>query len=312
MKKLDFIIVGAQKCATTTIHKYLEEHPNVDLPLDKEAPFFSAADYSEESAEKGFEDFLASNYLDTGASTNNIWGKASPQYMSSPLIPARIKAANPDAKIIAVLRNPVKRAFSHYRMAVRRGTESRSFERAVTESLDMQTLSSGRINFAPTHEKGYESEADFYLPWGEYGRILESYLYEFKHENLMVLFTEDLESNPDQTLEQLLEFIGLDKNWRPESLGKRFHQGGGKPWINPGVFREIVNAPGIRNLYSLVSDTQKKKLRYWVDQLNVRKTKSVYSLPPEVLQRLNQIYSEDARKLGDLGFFPPWASQFSR
>lgn len=307
MKNLDFIIVGAQKCATTTIHKYLQEHPNVDLPVDKEAPFFNGEDYC---ADK-FNEFLAENYLGNGAKKENLWGKASPQYMSSALIPARIKSENPNAKIIAVLRNPVKRAFSHYRMAVRRGTESRTFERAITESLDKKKIERGREQFAPNHQLGYESESDFYLAWGEYGRILENYIREFGHENLMVLFTEDLESKPEQSLEQLLEFIGLDKNWRPEALGKRFHQGGGKPWINPGIFRNIVNFPGIHHLYALVSETQKKKLRYWVDQLNVRKTKAVYGLPPQVLYKLNEIYAEDTKRLSALGFLPPWANQFS-
>jgi len=311
MKKLDFIIVGAQKCATTTIHKYLEEHPDIDLPVDKEAPFFNGYDYDEKDVQTNFGNFLAKNYLDTGASTKNIWGKASPQYMSSPVIPSRIKSANPDAKIIAILRNPVRRAFSHYRMAVRRGTENRTFESAIAESLDRENIFRGREGFAPTHEKGYESESDFYLPWGEYGRILENYLQEFGHENLMVIFSEDLQSNPDQALEQLLEFIGLDKSWRPESLGKRFHEGGGKPWINPAIFRNIVNTPGVHNVYNLISETQKKKLRYWVDQLNVRKTKAVYGLPPQVLYRLNEMYAEDTRRLAALGFLPPWANQFS-
>lgn len=317
MKKLDFIIVGAQKCATTTIHKYLEEHPAVDLPLDKEAPFFNGSEFHAECIEQGdsveesYARFLAQNYLQTGASESNSWGKASPQYMSNPEIPARIKAVNPDAKIIAVLRNPVKRAFSHYRMAVRRGTESRTFEQAVIDSLDMDKIKRGREGFAPSHARGYESEADFYLAWGEYGRILEHYLHEFGRDNLLVLFTEDLQAKPGQVLDKLLAFIGLDTGWRPESLGKQFHQGGGKPWISPNLFRQAANAPFIKNLYGLVSENQKKKLRYWVDQLNVRKTPAVYGLPPVTLSRLNQIYSEDAKRLSELGFPPPWANQFS-
>lgn len=305
MKNLDFIIVGAQKCATTTLHKYLQEHAAVALPADKEAPFFNGSEFDESR----YESFLQENYLQQDTEGKKLWGKASPQYMSSPLIPARVKSANPNAKIIAVLRNPLKRAFSHYRMAVRRGTESRTFEQAISAAIEDSALKTGRSNFAPTHKQGYESESDFYAVWGEYGRILQNYRNEFGADNLMVIFTDDLQANPGQCLDKICEFIGLESGWRPESLGREFHKGGGRPWINPRAFKQIVNAPLFATIYGRISESHKRKIRYWVDQLNVRKTEASFELSTEVRNQLNRHYREDAEILTQLGYTPPWLAE---
>lgn len=302
MKRLDFIIVGAQKCATTTIHKYLQEHPGIDLPVDKEAPFFNSQNFNA----KHYKAFLRENYLDCGAKEGNLWGKASPQYMSSPLIPARLKSENPDAKVIAILKDPVKRAFSHYQMAVRRGTETRSFEEAIAHNLEYQIMARGRSQLAPQHAQGYQSESDFYLAWGEYGRILQNYRNEFGEKNLLVIFTDDLQANPGDTLDKLLDFIGLETGWRPEALGKHFHKGGGKPVIHPGVFRQLANLPVVRQVYARVPENRKRKLRYWVDQINVKKTTISQDLPPHLLRKLYGIYRADAARLIALGLQPPW------
>ena len=233
--------------------------------------------------------------------------------MSSHLIPARIRRANPDAKIIAILRHPIQRAFSHYLMALRRGTETRPFEEAMYDSI--AHLDVGRTELAPTHQLGYESEAKFYAAWGEYGRVLENYVQLFGRENVLVLFSEELEANPLQILDQVLEFIGaetsVDSGWRPDSLGKRFHQGGGRPWINPKRLRSLVHIPVLEQAYNLIPDYAKQKARYWFDQMNVRKETSDQAerksqLSDTVLGKLYQLYRADALVLTRLGYRPPW------
>lgn len=320
-KQLDFIVIGAQKSATTTIYKYLKEHERIVLPEDKEAPFFnspnfhlgsgSAVRYEEENND--FDSFLDENFAKQDPYYQGIWGKISPQYMSSHLIPSRIKQTNPDAKIIAILRHPIKRAFSHYLMASRRGTEARPFEQAILESITH--IEQGRLGLAPTHEQGYESEADFYTAWGEYGRVLESYVQLFGKQNVLVMFAEELELNPQASLDELLEFIGLESavksGWQPTALGKKFHQGGGKPWINPMRLKSLVQTSVMSQIYSRVPGGIKSKLRYWVDQINVRKDSSAQKsrdsqLSDTVLGKLYQLYRADAVILTQLGYSPPW------
>lgn len=305
MKKLDFIIVGAQKCATTTLHEYLNTHPDIFLPADKEAPFFNREDFHLNE----YPDYLQKNFPAPQAANKKVWGKASPQYMSSPLIPARIKRANSQTKVVAVLRDPIKRALSHYRMAVKRGTEKRSFEEAMLSALRPMHLTAGRQNCAPMHAQGYESEAEFYAAWGEYGRILKGYLDEFGRDRLLIIFTEDLESNPEVTLDKLLQFLGLEPGWRPACLGERFHKGGGQPVVNPVAIRKIAQLPIVNQLYSLVPEKNKEVLRKKVASINLRKASEKHVLSKSTEARLKKFYRRDLHRLVIMGFTPPWDKQ---
>ena len=220
MNKLDFVIVGAQKCATTTLHQYLSAHPDIDMPPGKEAPLFNQSNKVDDRA---MNNFMMENF--SGAARENvIRGKASPQYMSDTAIAQKIFDHNPDTKIIAILRDPRKRAFSHYRMALRRGTENRSFADAISVGLETANLSRGRRETAPMHSQGYESEENFYIPWGEYGRILEEYVRVFGRDRILVLFTESLNKQPEADVVSNLLFFGSGKCGQNRSGGTAFSQ----------------------------------------------------------------------------------------
>src|SRR6266487_1947701 len=115
MKCLDFIIIGAQKAGTTSLYHYLREHPGIYMPPEKEAPFFT----SKGSFLRDWEQFAADYF--GAASVEQRWGKATPAYMADPRVAARIHSLMPRVLLIALLRNPVERAYSHYMMSVRRG-----------------------------------------------------------------------------------------------------------------------------------------------------------------------------------------------
>jgi hypothetical protein len=151
-KTLDFLVIGAHKAGTTALFQYLRRHPQPFLPREKEAGFFSN-DYWWDRSWKAF----AEEFFDQ-APVGALWGKVTPQYMAYPEVPARIRALMPEVKLVAILRNPVDRACSHYRMAVCTLTERCSFEDAAV------ALQRGPDN--PTS----------YLAMGQYGRILSSYL----------------------------------------------------------------------------------------------------------------------------------------
>ena len=307
MKNLDFMIIGAQKCATTTLYHHLKFHPCIQLPADKEAPYFNGEAVDTNS----YQAFIQQNYPDTNTDEPRLKGKASPQYMSSAAIPERIHQLAPDIKLIALLKNPIKRAFSHYQMCVRRGTETRSFDQAVQDSLDLNNLANGRVAMAPRHETGYESEADFYIPWGEYGRILDSYFTFFKPEQILVLFTEDLQHEPQHCVDQVLRHIGLATGYTPPALGEVFHKGGGQPIIPPSMIKTVVNLPVIRHLYQKITPQQRKKLRYWFDQRNIQKAQLSSELAPETQQKVDHLFSLDIQRLNKHGIHPPWALQLN-
>ena len=158
--KLDFIIIGAQKAGTTSLFRYLNEHPNIYMPPGKENPFFS----DNETFARGWAWYINEYYNEAPA--ERVWGKATPPYMTYPGVPGRIRRILPDVKLIALLRNPLERAYSHYRMCVLRNLETRSFEEAVSTLLEPETLEESRRN---------PSETNSYITSGEYGRILKTY-----------------------------------------------------------------------------------------------------------------------------------------
>ena len=239
MKKLDFLVIGAQKCATTTLFEHLRGHPGIHMPLEKEVPFFSGDNYCETL----WREYAARHF---GGEDGRLWGKATPQYLCDDRTPGRIKALMPGVKLVAILRDPIDRTWSHYQMGRRRDTEPRDFEAAVNELLGEAALARARQQPVPTHARGYESEGDFYVAWSEYGRMLQRYAELFGPDQILVLYTEDLQADPAGTLDRLLDFIGLEPGFRPETLGQVIHRGGGSSRIPHGLrvwLREPSPAP---------------------------------------------------------------------
>jgi sulfotransferase family protein len=198
-KPLDFLVIGAAKSGTTALFYYLRDHPNIYLPPEKEVSFFSNEDW----LTKGWDAFVHEFFRH--APRNALWGKVTPHYMAYPHVPERLFNMMPQVKLIALLRNPVDRAFSHYRMAIRTGAESRDFSEVVSEQLAQ--LSS--VNF---------------LTLGEYGRILRSFFRLFPARQLRIFFTDDLEASPDSLVNSILTYLGLESGFSPANLGKRYHQ----------------------------------------------------------------------------------------
>ena len=102
-KNIDFIIIGAQKAGTTTLFKWLEEHPEIFTPHAKELPLLI-----DELYVQGFDKTMADFFGE--APKDKLWGHAPPHYLVDPDVPERCKKHHPNSKIIAILRHPIKRA----------------------------------------------------------------------------------------------------------------------------------------------------------------------------------------------------------
>ena len=215
MKKIDFLIIGAQKSGTTSLFKYLVEHPSLYIPQEKELPYFS---YDELNA-NGIDRFLDKYF--PKAQNAQQWGTVTPQYMYDPVVPDRIKFELPKVKLIAILRDPVERAISHYKMNVRRGDEKRPVDKAFHECLEV-----GSVNNARKLRGRSKDEASCYLVWGEYGRILKRYFELFPPEQILCVQHKELASHPAIVVRAIFEFLGVDAEFLPCNLSKRFHMGG--------------------------------------------------------------------------------------
>ncbi|WOJ97789.1 sulfotransferase [Congregibacter brevis] len=304
MKTLDFIIIGAQKCATTTLFELLRQHPGISMPLEKEVPFFTHENC-------GADDWpaFATQYYD--GADGKLWGKASPQYMADEPVPARIAALMPNTKLIAVLRDPIDRSRSHFRMAVRRNTETRSFDEAMNDRLTPEALIAGRGGLAPSHSEGYESESDFYLVWSEYGRILANYREHFAKDQLLVLFTTELEDEPDMVFERVLRFLQLPGDFQPKGLGEVMHAGGGGSKIPHGLRVWLRERSIVGGLWNLVPPQQQGRIRFLYERWNSQKQKDPLPLEPATEAALRAHFAKDIELLESLGVTPPhWAKDY--
>jgi hypothetical protein len=193
-----FVIIGAMKSGTTSLRWYLDEHPQSGCI--RETHFF---DQHFHEGRGWYEDHFADQ------NPALTIGEKTPSYLSGELIAARMKALLPDAKLIAVLRDPVDRAYSHYWHMRRKGLESLPFEDAL--DAEEARIVGGVPNL------GYASE-------GRYIDQLERFAQFYRREQLHVLLFEDLKSDPQSTFESTCRFLGLDPTARVEVVGRVANQ----------------------------------------------------------------------------------------
>ena len=193
----DFLILGAQKAGTTALYAYLRWHPDITGPSFKEVSFF---DRHYAYGERWYRAHLP---IKRGA----LVGEASPSYLFHPVAPERVQQMIPDARLIALLRDPVERAFSHYQHEVALGREELSFEDAIAREDDRMQGEVERMVQDPT----YFSHAWWnytYVSRGLYAEQLERWYAVFPREQLLVLLTDELAADTAGTYARVLDFLG--------------------------------------------------------------------------------------------------------
>ncbi|MDC0835918.1 sulfotransferase domain-containing protein [Geitlerinema sp. CS-897] len=187
----DFIIIGAQKCGTTSLYYYLNEHPNLFLSLNKEVHFWSI------NYEKGLDWYLA-HFPPVPESEYLLTGEASPTYLDFPQAADRLSREFPNMKLIVLLRNPADRAISHYYHWVRLGKEDRSLETAIESQL--QEIS---------NLDNFFGLRDNYIARGIYLDFFKHWMQLFAREQFLVIETETFDRDPCTTLQTTHKFLGV-------------------------------------------------------------------------------------------------------
>lgn len=297
--QIDFLVIGAQKSGTTTLFELLKQHPSVSIPTLKEVPFFG----KDEMEQKGWAWYL--NEYFGRADQTTIWGTITPQYMCWPNIASKIYSINPDIKIIAILRDPFERAYSHYQMSKRRNYDSRTFYAAMKELSTDVELSNAR---------SHVTEINSYIVRGEYGRILSEYKRVFSLENILILFTDDLEADAENTIQQIFSFLDVN-DILLQGLGRKYHKGNSKPklkWIND-IFFLIKSSKRSKSLLNkIMSRKMIHTLWYKIDQWNIQNTLDTDNYErskniDEVKELLHEIYKKDAMLFyNEFGIKYPW------
>ena len=195
--KLSFIVIGVQKGGTTSLDTALRRHPQVGMGRVKEIHFFDDEDRNwrdiEIDAYHAFFDFPAKR---------QVYGEVTPNYICWPPALERIARYNPDIKIIAMFRDPIHRAYSHWQMTYSIGMENHGFALAIRE---------GRKRLPEKFDGDRVATRTFtYVERGYYGTQLQQVLSLFPRKNVLLLKSEKFFQSQANTIRQVHEFLGID------------------------------------------------------------------------------------------------------
>lgn len=204
----DFVIIGAQKAGTTSLFRYLVEHPDVIPPAQKEVHFF---DGRYERGMRWYRSrFPLRSALERGAAdgVRKLTFEASPYYLAHPFVAGRMHEQLPDAKLVVLLRDPIERAWSHYRDNFSRGTETKPFLEALRAEPDR--LGPGLANIARGIEPGSDYRNYGYVERGKYAEQLAVWFAVYPRKQFLIVESRELFEHSESAYKRVLQFVGLD------------------------------------------------------------------------------------------------------
>ncbi|MBN2165216.1 MAG: sulfotransferase domain-containing protein [Marinilabiliaceae bacterium] len=195
-RKLDFLVVGVQKSGTSALDYYLRQHPEIGMAKKKEVHFFD----DDNNFKKPL--YIYSDYHKQFdfSSGKKVYGEVTPSYIYIEPCCRRIWEYNKRIKIIAILRNPVERAFSHWNMQLDRGVETESFFFSIKNEMNRLKKS------LPLQNKEFS-----YVDRGLYAGQIRRYLRFFTDHQLMFVKYEDFQENQEENLNRIFKFLGVNE-----------------------------------------------------------------------------------------------------
>jgi hypothetical protein len=270
----NLIVIGGLKCGTTSLHHYLNLHPQIAMSRPKELNFFVA----ELNWDLG-PDWYASHFDRTAL----IRGESSPHYTNLPRfggVAERMRELlGGQAQVIYMVRDPIERMLSHYFHNVGGGYESRPIEVALTDPDSA------------------------YVARSRYALQLDPYLASFDRARVLIVANEDLAAARESTLRRVFEFVGVDDDFSSEQFEREWETGSGK---QDGGFRlmdRAVRLPGLRAL-DRNFDRLPESLRWMVERLVHDPGKGPAPKPdldPALRARIESLVRDDVAELERIG-----------
>lgn len=283
----NFLVIGAYKCGTTSLGWYLQQHPDVFVPDYPEPRFFAFDAHGDPDGERAHNPMFHGavktleryESLFSGVADERAVGEVSPEYLKNPAAAGRIAARIPDAKLIAILRDPVERAYSDYLMYRRDGREP---EADFMTALRLQE--SRRHRSLPTGQ---------YLITGNYGDQLARYRDHFGSDQIKVVLHEDLAADRNSVMAEIFAFLDVDP----------VIELGSQPRLNPsGAFSSTT----AQRLYALRRSTAPLTRRIVPNRLKRRIDNRLLSgvrrppIEPEPARWLRRYYAEQISMVAEL------------
>lgn len=276
MRLPDFFIIGAAKCGTTTLYRHLCRHPKIYMSTPKEVSFFCDDDIYA----KGME-WYARLFVD--AQADQLCGEASTTYSRWPFYKAsaeRLACAQPNARLIYILRDPADRLYSFYGHRMREDVTT-TFEDFVAKTPE--AVDSGR-----------------------YMTQLKQYLQYFSEDQILVLFTEDLRKNPQATLDKTRDFLGLQAYDFLSDGPIKANEGGGKYFAAATLTNSISTfkkTPGLNWLLRCLPPGLRQAGYQWLAngpigmKLRRRHQERLSPITPQLRKEILELYQEDIEEL---------------
>lgn len=231
----NFLITGAMKAGTTSLYNYLNQHPAIFMSPNKEPGYLSFGDteHCEESI-KLFPNRVCSceayEKLFQQVEDEIAIGEATTSYMDCLRAPARMKELLPDVKLIAVLRDPAERAYSHF---------------LYNKKMFVEDLPTLEIALSEEHNRvidryGYRYK---YLGKGFYFKHLSYYLKFFREDQIKILLFDDLKNDPGKLLQQIFTFLKVDETFEPD-ISIKYNTSG--VWRNDAIKTLLKQSHALR------------------------------------------------------------------
>lgn len=213
-----FLIIGGQKCGTTTLFNYIIQHPQVISPLKKEMQYFDRKHYLNDSW------YRAHFPLKEKLGEKFITGEKSTDYIFHPVGAKRIKRTIRNPKLILLLRNPAERAISQYKHMVRTGHESRPPETAFEEEEKTLDNIGSKPLYKPSifNRKKIDAYLRFsYIQKGLYLEQIKRFHKYFSKDQLFIEAIENLSVKPSNVTKRVYQFLEIDEDFIPSDLSKK-------------------------------------------------------------------------------------------
>jgi hypothetical protein len=280
----NFFIVGAARSGTTSLDRYLSQHPEIFITSRKDAHFFASEHFpctgpgDEVMKRKVMLDKAEYAQLFAGVTGEKAVGESSAFYLCLPGTAERIAQAVPDAKIIMMLRDPADRAYSAYMLLIRDGRETFSFEEGLSREEERK-------------QQGFEPMW-WYKELGLYYSQVKRYLEVFGTERVKVLLYEEFYADPGQALREIFAFLGVREDVN----------------INTSVRYNAAGVPKSRRLHTLLYKLidNPNALAKHVKPALAWKAMSKFLLRPvpmmnpQINAQLKTYFTEDVGKLEEL------------
>jgi hypothetical protein len=207
----DFLIIGGQRCGTTSLYHYLKNCPQIFTPYKKEIHFFDEHYARGERWYRAQFPTVLEKYV-TGEIKHLTFrtGEATPYYIVDPRVPKRVKALLPRVKLIVLLRNPVDRAFSHHWLMSSKGLETLTFREAVASEQE-RTAGEREKMLRDERYLSHKIRCFAHLGTGIYVDQLQHWMQFFPREQFLILRSEDMFADPAAVVAQTLAFLDIPK-----------------------------------------------------------------------------------------------------